>query len=423
VCVLVAAAPAGALDVGLWPLFHVVTDPAAGTLRWTALGPLLAYARTPTSRELFVRPLLHLRREGDVADADVVFPLLTAHVEPGYESLRFLLFRHSDRGASGRDTTLFPFVVWRDDPEHGHSAGLFPFWARLHGVLGYDEIDTVLFPLWLRVENGGITRRWHPFPFVSTVSGVNARGLRLWPLWGETDIAGREHSRFVLWPFYVESDRHDPQYGDEHRLLVVPFWASLDGPERTSRGWGVLGRTHTIDRRIGSEAIGSPWPFVYRERALGDETWRVERWAPFWGRSDVGGIHSRFWLWPLARAVDQDQDDDHYRRRDALLILWRDEREWNEETGHHAALWTLFPLLRQVASDDRVAGQAPAILDAIAPRSRGVATQWAPLWSLLAWHTDDAGRLDWSLLWGLVARERGRLRGPVHLELGEGRDG
>jgi hypothetical protein len=423
-CVLVGATPAGALDVGVWPLFHVVTDPAAGTLRWTALGPLVAYARTPTSRELFVRPLLHLRRDGAAADADVVFPLLTAHVEPGYEWMRFLLFRHSDRGASGHDTTLFPVFTWRDDPEHGRGAAVFPLWARLPGFLGYDDFATLLFPLWLRVEYQGVTRRWFPFPFVSTVSGVNAHGLRLWPLWGDTDLAGRAHTRFVLWPFYIASDVHDPRYGDEHRLVVAPFWASLDGPWRTTRGWGVLGRTHTVDRLRGYEAIGSPWPLVYRERRLGDEEWEVERWAPVWGRSDVDGVHSRFWAWPLARALDQDQGDDHYRRRDGLLILWRDEREWNEDTGHAAALWTLFPLLRQVASDGRVAGQTPALVDALAPRSRGVATQWAPLWSLLSWRTDDAGDdLDWSLLWGLVSRERGRLRGPIHLDLDEARGG
>jgi hypothetical protein len=412
---LLLPAPAAALDVGVWPLFHLTTDAAAGSLRWTALGPLLQWERTRDHAELLIRPLLRLRLDADGdARADVLFPLVTAQRSGAHRSWRFLLFRHAARDGGASDTTLFPLVVWRDDPAQGASRAVLPFWADLHGVLGFDAIQALLFPLWLRVEDQGVARQWHPFPFVSTVTGRGAHGLRLWPFWGETTIPGREASRFVLWPFYVESTRHDPRYGDEHRLLVLPVWASLEGPQRTSTGWGVLGYTHTVDRVLGSEAVGSPWPFAYRERALGEATWRVERWAPLWGRSDVGGIRSRFWLWPLARATDQDADDFHYRRRDGLLFLFRDETQWNEATGRRAGLWTLFPLLRQTVADHRVAGQVPALLDALAPRSRGVDALWAPLWSLLAWRSGADGTLDWSLAWGLLGREDGRLRGPLH---------
>jgi hypothetical protein len=415
--------PAHATDVAIWPLFHYVRDDAAGTLRWSALGPLLAYERTATTRELLVRPLLRLRRDRDTVQADVLFPLAAARVEPGYESVRFLLFRHVVRENGARDTTLFPVATWRVDPEHGRSVALLPLFARLHGFLGFDEVAAVLFPLWLRVESAGVSRRWHPFPFVSTVSGGGAHGLRLWPLWGDVDIPGREHTRFVLWPFYVASERHDARYGDERRLLVVPFWASLDGPWRSSRGWGVLGRTHTVDRLLGAEAIGAPWPFAYRERALGEEAWRVERWAPLWGRSDVGGIRSRFWLWPVARTTDQDQDDAHYHRRDAFLVLWRDVRAWNDASGRREGLWTLFPLWRETAVDDRIDGQAPAIADALVPWSRGVTALWAPLWSLFAWRTGSDGSLEWSVAWDLVSREHGRVRPPFHLDLGTPADG
>jgi hypothetical protein len=45
-----------------------------------------------------------------------------------------------------------------------------------------------------------------------------------------------------------------------------------------------------------------------------------------------------------------------------------------------------------------------------------VLAMWAPLWGLFRWDTSPAGNLDWNLLWGLVARERGRLRPPWALD-------
>jgi hypothetical protein len=51
-------------------------------------------------------------------------------------------------------------------------------------------------------------------------------------------------------------------------------------------------------------------------------------------------------------------------------------------------------------------------VDSLLPANRGVLAMWAPLWGLVRWDTSPGGHLDWSVLWGLAARERGRLRPP-----------
>src|SRR5262249_47718782 len=180
-----------------------------------------------------------------------------------------------------------------------------------------------LFPAYLELDEPRVERRFYGFPFVSTVGGEDGSGWRVWPFYGSTAIAGRERNPHVLWPFFVESERPVPADRRGDPLLVLPAYLALDGDERTSRGYGVLAYTHTIDQREGYEAIGSPWPVVFRDRRLGEEGYRVWRLAPIYGWSDRDGIRSRFILWPLYRETDQEDGDFHFRRRDGVLVVGR----------------------------------------------------------------------------------------------------
>lgn len=414
---LLAVTPAAASDLHLWPLLHLHADRAAGVVAWRALGPLLEYRRTPQHREFTLRPLLRLVRERDprVDRADVLFPLAALRREGGVDTVRLLLLSIR-RGSDENDRlTLFPLLFWRRHVDAGSRFGLLPFYLAQDHRFGFDAVETVAFPLWLRVVSGGVERRFHPFPFVSSVSGSRpgTRGLRVWPLAGFTDIPDEQRTRFLFWPFWIDQERAVPGYGRERRRVRFPFWAALDGEWRHSEGWGVLAYTRTVDRRLGTEAVGSPWPLVLRERPLGEDRWRTFRIPPFWGRSEQGGVRSRFWLWPLLRATDQDEPDFHARRRDLALILGRAQWGWDEASGRRESLVTLLPLIRHVARDGAVAGQSPALVDALTPRNRGVLALWAPLWALLRWESEGGDTADWTLAWGLLGRQRGRLRGPL----------
>src|SRR5262249_42147107 len=152
-------------------------------------------------------------------------------------------------------------------------------------LFGYERVRTVLFPAYLELDEPRVERRFYGFPFVSTVGGEDGSGWRVWPFYGSAPVAGRGGPPHLLLPFFVESERLVPEYGWEHRLAGLPASLALDGDERTSRGYGVFAYTHTIDRREGYEAIGSPWPVVFRDRRLGEEGYRVWRLAPIYGWS------------------------------------------------------------------------------------------------------------------------------------------
>ena len=434
VVVLALASPAAALDVKVWPLFRYARDDTHGVLRWSAFGPLLEFTRTPETRELRVRPVLWLRQKrGAQHDdrADILYPLMSSRWQDDYQSFRFLLFTYRTKAPEGVEPppgyeqwtsrlTLLPFVFYRHSPDQGASLSLFPFYLDTDDLLGWDHVRAVMFPAYLRLDEPGVERRWFPFPFVSTVGGALGHGTRVWPFYGKTEIAGRERTRYVLWPFDIESDRFTEGYGWEHRRIYFPAFAAIDGAARTTRGYGMGAYLHTVDTRAGIESTAAPWPLVVRERELGASTYRVWRVFPVYGRSEARGVESRFYAWPAYRTKSQDVDDFHYRRRDVGLVLWRRQRLESETSGRDERLLTTFPLLRHACDDGRRYGQAPALADSLLPKNRGVLEMWAPLYGVVRWDTRPDGARDWNAGWGLVAREDGRLRGPWYFEASRG---
>ncbi|MGH7895846.1 MAG: hypothetical protein ACREQL_14335, partial [Candidatus Binatia bacterium] len=412
-----------------WPLFRYEHDPTTGRLHWSALGPLVEYDATADGRELAIRPLLWLRQRRDGADlqADFVYPVAAARWRDDDWAARVLLLSAQGRRRStaADDTrtrfTLFPLVFYRDRGEEPADFGVLPLFLDLHDAFGFARIRSVAFPLFVRFEEARVTRTWVPFPFVSWLGGEDGHGVRVWPVFGSTTIAGYEQSGYAAWPVVVWSDRQDPTYGAERRRVVFPFVARLDGETRESRAYLLTGYTHSIDRRRGVESTGAPWPLVFRERHLGagdDFTWRV---APFYGRSDVDGIVRHFYLWPLWRTVVDDRGDFHFRRRDALLLAWRSQWDWDDASGASHALTTLVGGFRSERTGDRASGQAPALLDALLPANRGIRALWAPLTALLSWETGPAGT-EWELGYGLVGRRRGALHGPWYIHDDAGRE-
>jgi hypothetical protein len=432
---VLCAAPAGATEIKLWPLFRYASDPVGDQMRWTALGPLLEFNRTAGARDLYVRPFLHVhqQRTGDRNDrSDILYPLAATRWQNDYQSFRILLFTYRSRPPQKAGNApeappaewtsrfnLFPFVYYRHSPTRGTRLAVAPFYLDLDDFLGYEHVKMVMFPAYLRLTEPRVEHRWYGFPFVSTVGGVAGRGVRIFPFYGEEEIEGEERTSYVMWPFHVRRDQLVPGYGWEHRRIDFPVFAAIDGAGRRTRSWGVTAYTHTIDERSGLENIGAPWPFAVRQRNLGEDEYHVWRLFPFYGRSDRRGISSRFYAWPAYRTKRQDIEEFHYWRRDAGLILWRRQHLHNEISGRDEDLLTIAPILRSEVQDGRAFGQVPALLDSLIPKNRGALAMWAPLYALLRWDTRPDGERDWNLLWGLVAHEKGELRGPWHLELGE----
>src|SRR5439155_1145957 len=182
------------------------------------------------------------------------------------------------------------------------------------------------------------------------------------------------------------------------RMVMFPAYLRLSEPQVERRYYG--------------------FPFVATYGGPGGSGFRV---LPFYGtREIVGEERTSYVLWPFHIRSERLVPGYGCERRRVLEFLWRRQTLVNEASGHQEMVTTMFPWLRSEQDDWRAFGQAPALFDSLLPKNRGLLTLWAPLYNLVRWDTRPDGAHDWNLLWGLAAREDGRLRGRWYLELPHG---
>ena len=220
---------------------------------------------------------------------------------------------------------IFPFLFWGHDTGHGSYFGFFPFGGRLKGVLGQDEIDFALFPLYWSTENEGRRSLNVLWPFFNRVSGERWSGWRLWPFYGAYETrtsAGelRSDTRFALWPFWIHRrDQMDwrpsevffsfPFYGvrrsakfESHTYLWPFFQTRVDreSGERTYAGflfpWRLEDQQVDLWPIVGSKTESSVGRAGLTRRYRHFVLWPFERYQ--W-RSDERREETAFWLLPL----------------------------------------------------------------------------------------------------------------------------
>lgn len=384
---------------------------------------MFTYATSEGSAQVTLRPLFSYVYGPRVSQNHlaVLYPLFVSHWEPALTDYRlFGLITYTTEKElhpeeSDRRFTIFPFVFYRHSPLRGGQLSVLPFYADVDDFFGYQRIQMLLFPLYLRLEEALTTRTWLPFPFVSWSGGTLGRGYRIWPLYGWNQDGEAARYTYVLWPFYVAREMHFTRPEREQQLVMFPFYSRTDSPTTRSRSYGFF--THTIDRKAGTETWGFPWPLwlAQHEVATGKRT--SLRLAPFYGNSHFGELHSQFVMWPLYRWRTQDLEDYRYTRSDVFWLIYRDIDEAQPQTRHRRRARTLFPLFRSVADDDHEESGTLALLDALFPRNPDIQRLYAPLWQLYSRERDADRPPRWSMLWDLVSSDGTQVRYPVYLDL------
>lgn len=425
---LVLGTPARALDVKLWPLVDYHRDASQQWLH--LLGPLFSYERDAQHSAVALRPLFSYTHQLDAAASElaVLYPVFISRWQPAHWEYRLLglISRQTQPDAETRPDewsdrfTVFPFLFYRSSPARGTSLSVLPFYADLEDTFGYQRIQMVAFPLYLRLQESLIERTWLPFPFVSWSGGTLGQGVRVWPFYGWDQAGEAERFHYVMWPFYIEHERHFTRPEAERRLVMFPFYARIDSPTLRSRAYGMF-VTHTIDATARTDTWGFPWPLWLSQRDVDSGERTSLRLTPFYEDAHIGSRHTHFILWPVYRWETQevqDPEDYSYARDDAFLVLYRNVRETSATGGEHR-LRTLFPLFRASADDGSSSFSTLAVVDALLPHNPMVQQLYSPLWQLYRRDQEGAAPPRWSLLWDLVSSDGTRIRYPIHLNLSE----
>jgi len=445
---LASVGTAGEMAFG--PLLHDFKLTLDRGERTEAIGPLFYRERQPEIRTWAIPPLMSYKLdEGvDASEFDFVYPLLT--YDRFGEEYRYQLFQWLSwsGGRALKDTnvhrfTLFPlYFQQRSKISERNYTAVWPFFGRVENRLFRDEIEFVLWPIYVKTRRGagsalspesftapvvrniearrsGVTTYNYLLPLFHVRRADGLKGWQFWPLaghehkevtyrtniWGEAELVAGHDKLFSLWPVYFRQDTGIGTENPAKARVVLPFYSSFRSPLRdsTSYGWP-LGVTVTDDRARKYHEIGAPWPFVVFANGEGKTTRRV--W-PFYSRASNTNIETGWYLWPLYRFKRIDAAPLERERNRVLFFLYSDTREKNTETGseyRRRESWPLFQHRRERDGRERL--QILSLLEPFAPTSHSIERNYSPLWSL--WRAESnpqTGTSSQSFLWNLYRRD------------------
>jgi hypothetical protein len=221
--------------VNLWPLLQYDSDPAARTSRLRLFGALVEYRADAARQAFFFRPFVSIDQSRVGHDDHVSFlgPVLrsywgqTEQWSSGFGGLFTYRTRTSEDGRTltAQHVKLLPvyFYDW-ERPEPQGRISVAPLYVDLEDFLGYERIETVLFPAYVRLKTPTLDRYYYPYPIIRR-DGPEGSGYRLWPF-PLRDRHGHRLERTAADP----TDHDDPE-----RLTYFPLWRDeLDATDRTA---------------------------------------------------------------------------------------------------------------------------------------------------------------------------------------------
>lgn len=421
-----AAALARAVPVeredNIWPGYVRQFDAEGRLTRWTAAGPLaFGHPASDGGWATGVRPFFYQTRNeaGDFRSAFFLYPLFTYSVdESTYRWSLFQLVRRWGRrpGATEpqsifeqrREFEIFPLWFSREtgDGELSYRA-LFPIYGTIKNKLSFERLSWVLFPLYVENERRGAVTTSTPWPIIRVTRGAG-QGFGIWPLFNRVERPGVSRQAYYLWPLGYSSVRHprpDDPPGTEPRrdLGILPFYARSTGPGYINEdyGWPFFGYTdRTAPVRYHETRYF--WPLLVQGR--GDERY-VNRWAPFYTHSISKGYDKTWYLWPVWRRA-QWQEEGLLRTKSTLLyfLYWSQRQESIARPQSAAAelthVWPLWSHWDNGAG--RRQWQFLSPLDVFFPGNDSIRQNWSPLFAVARHDRQAPGESRTSLLWDAI---------------------
>ncbi|HOX08863.1 MAG TPA: hypothetical protein PK280_20885 [Planctomycetota bacterium] len=348
-----AAASAGPLGDLSGPFFWWQEAPS-GLAEWGAVEPFAVGWSRPGNRVSIIRPLGCLQDEGPDSvrwDFRALWPVVWA--ARNGESGRFRIFpvvwwdRRVDRSGgepvSNTYWAVMPVLWGGADSSRGKHFAVFPVGGLLKGKLGTKWIRFVAFPLWVDYE-GQYYHSWNVvWPVFGAWSGPEARGWRVWPLYGVDERDGRYRRVFVLWPFghHWQTALDAPHPAET--WVAFPFWMRYRGDSLAydSVLWPFFGRRQGL--KPGNEFVEwhAPWPLISWTTGRSVHGFKV---FPFYGHRVGASGESRQVLWPLYVSGTADEGVKRVSTVTSAFVFRHVREEWLERTVDGRPVRSLPPL-------------------------------------------------------------------------------
>lgn len=404
----------------LWPgPVSLSVDDTGRAHELTALGPLYGHYTWEGAREVTtIRPVwLEIDKpEINAHSRHLLYPFLNIYASGDAGHWHVLNLIRGSRLDEGRvrKYEFWPFLFYKDDPNTGRQTrAAWPLVGGFDGFFGREQVDFVLWPLYIRTEKRGEVRYSTPWPFIQTLTG-EASGFGLWPLAGRFTRPEVYQRRFALWPFIYAYEDLRPESNGLHQWGILPFYAqeTADGLISRTYFWPFFGHTEESDPRPDYREVRYFWPFFVQGR--GKEQFK-NRWMPFYTHESKRALKKWWYLWPIWKRTQIDLNFLTRYRTQVLYFIYRGEKQANDE-GFVARKQHLWPLFSHW--DDghgHVQVQGLDLLSVFFPNNKKIQANWTPLttvyrydrrgndkrhsilWNLLVLEADGEGKERWQL--------------------------
>lgn len=355
----------------LVPFYEVYEDPedipplrtAATRVEPEAVKPLSPPPRAverPPGKEVVIRPFGSYASFGqDYWRFRALWPLAESRRIDGEERDYIFPFwyRKKSRGLQGGPNNrwmFFPILFGGEIYREGKYFAVFPFGGKLRRLLGKEEIDFILFPLYWKNLAAGNYSVHILFPFYNRMWGEETHGWRIWPFYGRyrsvtRDGRPRYDRRFWMWPFYIYQENDLNTRRPSKLIFIFPFYGKSESNRTLTRTilWPFF---HTTINKKTGEKIHFGYVVPYRFGGGYFDVW------PFFGvksekqtdKMEAGEPYTRyrqFCLWPIQR-YNREEDDNRISTRFWIMpFYWR---FWSIRKADQAEdlEWRIWPLVR-----------------------------------------------------------------------------
>jgi hypothetical protein len=341
----------------------------------------------------------------DTRVTDVAWPLGTYHRDREDAWWRLALAYGSDHDVNRDDSAwkvaLFPFYFQGRTRQGQDYWALFPLYGHLPHVLLMDDIDFVLFPLYLDYEVNRVEREyllWPVFSRTEAEPGVQRDG-GVFPLYGRTR-RGDASSLYVFWPFWTSAVYGEPRNPGTSWMLF-PVAGQVERAKE--RQWMVLPPFFSHATTDSAERWRLPWPLY--ESATAQEAKKRSFW-PFYGSAESPGERRWYALWPL---VEDFSRCGKKRRTESRRVFPFYVGETVYATGTNGVeraverYTRVWPFFTRVV--DETGSRLRALEFSLFRRSGGIERNWAPFWTLYE-RVERDGEVAHDALWGLFQYRR-----------------
>ncbi len=366
------------------------------------LGPFFEYRATSGGGSFWaLRPFFASDADpvSDTRVTDLAWPLGTYHRDREEAWWRLGIAYGSDNDVRREDAAwkaaVFPFYFQGRSRQGEDYWALFPIYGRLPHVLLMDDIDFVLFPLYLNYEVNRVEREYWLWPMFSrTGADPDINRVGVFPLFGRTRRGENSHL-YLFWPFWTSAEYREARNPGSFWMLF-PVAGRVERDKE--RQWMFVPPFFSYAKTDTAERWRLPWPFYESETGKGYAKRSI--W-PLYGSLSREDEQRRYALWPFFETFSL-RGKSRRTERTRLFPLYVSETVYaagsdgvERAVEGYTRVW---PFYAREWKGDASTLRAPSL--SLIRQSSAIERNWAPFWTLYERDERD-GIVAHDALWGL----------------------